>query len=131
MKKILFAVATAVLSVAPAAAAHADTTSIDASQNQSYSTDASKSSGDKASVEQYSNKTVNYEAVYYVNYSASETNYLKAMTSSWDNQNMSSDAHNAYATMFNNNMGGWGGQQGGGSMGGDWGSIGGSQGYQQ
>jgi hypothetical protein len=116
MKKLIVTAATTLLTIAPAAAAHADTTSINAAQNQSYSTDASKDSGSNSSVEQYSNKTVSYEAAYYVNYSASETNYLKAMTSDWDNAHMSTDGHNNYMTMFNNNMGGWGGQ-----MGGDWG----------
>jgi Ni/Co efflux regulator RcnB len=120
MKKLLVTVATVALSVAPAAAAHADTTNIDAMQNQSYSTNASKDSGKDTSIEQYSNKTVSYAALYSVKYDASETNYLKAMTSQWDTVDHSADAMNHYTTSFNTMMGGWGGQQGGGAMGGGW-----------
>jgi hypothetical protein len=120
MKKLLVTAATVALSIAPAAAVHADTTSIDATQDQSYKTAAHKDSGTDTSVEQYSNKTVNYEAMYYVNYNASQTDMLKATTSKWDNSHVSSAAHNNYMTSFNNMLGGWGGQHGGSHMGGGW-----------
>jgi len=119
MKKILVAAATAVMTVAPAAAVHADTgggyggngtnTAISATQNQAYSTGSSTNSGTDASVEQYTNKTVSYEALYYVKYDASETAYLSADWSQWNNTHNQENAHNNTASYFHNMMGGnWG-----------------------
>ncbi len=124
MKKILITAATTVFTIAPAAAAHASTgsdsyggngtnTTIAATENQGYSTASSTNSGANASVAQYSNKMVSYEALYYVKYDASETNYLAADWSEWNKTNDNAHAFDNTTAYFRTMMGGgnWGHQE--------------------
>ncbi len=79
MKKLLVAVAVATLSVLPAASASAASVDISNSDQQSYNAERNEENNDDYSLEAYSNKTVSYQAFYYVNYEASMTDWIKQM----------------------------------------------------
>jgi hypothetical protein len=107
MKKLLVTGAVAVLSVLPVASVSADTgsygsgTNISGSQSEGYDQNARKSSSNSSTNEAYVNKTVSYEALYYVKYDASLTAYTKNTQNANNNASYQQSYFNNTNSQFN------------------------------
>ncbi len=102
MKKALLSgivVSTALLPAA-SASAMAGGTNISSSQSQGSSVNANKSNSNSSSQEAYVNKSVSYEALYYVKYDASVTEYVKNMQNAQNQASLAAQYYNNANSQF-------------------------------